>query len=66
MKLSEYSDDELVDELKHREIKIEIPGNADAEEFDIDDRPHCYECGTICSSIEKIKIGGVVFDLNKR
>lgn len=26
MKLSEYSDDELIEELKHRGIKIDVPG----------------------------------------
>ena len=53
MKLSEYSDDELIEAVKHRGIKIEID-----YEIKQDDSLSYY--GIIN---EKVKIGGVVFDL---
>ncbi len=57
------TDVELIEEIKRREIKIEIPGNDDVSDFDADDRPHCYSCDTICTPITKIKIGGVTLDI---
>lgn len=47
MRLSEYSDDELIEEIKHRGIKIEFA------------QGHLH----YLQRISKIKIGGVVFDL---
>jgi len=64
-KFETITDIELVDEIKRREIKIEIPGNNNASDFSVGDRPHCYACDTICTPVTKIKIGGVVFDIGE-
>lgn len=61
--LNNYSDVELVEEIKRREIKIEIPGNDNTSDYDFSDRPHCYNCYTICTPVTKIKIGGITFDI---
>lgn len=62
-KFETVTDIELVEEIKRRGIKIKIPGNNNASGFD--DRPHCYNCGTICTHITKIKIGGIIFDIEE-
>ena len=58
------TDVELVEEIKRRGIKIDIPGN-DNTDFSASERPRCYNCGTICTHITKIKIGGIMFDIEK-
>lgn len=64
-KFETATDVELVEEIKRRGIKIEIPGNNNASGFCIGDRPHCYACDTICTSVTKIKIGGIMFDIEE-
>lgn len=63
--LGECSDDDLVEEIKRRRIKIEIPGNDNIPDFGAYDRPHCYDCGTICTPITMIKIGSIIFDIEE-
>ena len=54
MRLGEYSDDEIIEEIKHRGIKIEVP---------IAYRP-LFSTNEITSAvISKVIIGGVTFDI---
>lgn len=48
MRLSEYSNDELIEELKHRGIKIEA---------------HLEPLGKWAMGLKEVKIGGIVFEL---
>ena len=48
MILSEYSDEELLEEVKHRGFKIEA---------------HLEPMGKYAMGLKQIKIGGVVFEL---
>ena len=50
MKLSEYSDDEIIEEIKHKGIKIEVTM--------IDNRPW-----GVIQFPKNVKIGGVTFDI---
>jgi hypothetical protein len=59
------TDVELVEEIKRRGIKIEIPGNDNRSDFCQSERPRCYACGTICTPVTKIKIGGITFDIEE-
>jgi len=47
MKLSEYSDEDLIEEIRHRGIKIQVMWHYKNNEL----------------SAEKVKIGGVSFDI---
>jgi hypothetical protein len=62
-KFENITDTELVEEIKRRSIKIEIPGNDNRSDFCSSERPRCYDCGTICTPINQIKIGDVIFDI---
>jgi hypothetical protein len=54
MRLGEYSDDEIIEEIKHRGIKIEVP---------IAYR-RLFSTNEITSAvISKVIIGGVTFDI---
>jgi hypothetical protein len=64
-KFETITDTELVEEIKHRGIKIEIPGNDNSSNFCSSERPYCYSCGTICTPVTKIKIGDVTFDIEE-
>ena len=59
------TDVELVEEIKRRGIKIEIPGNDSTSDFGPGERPRCYACGTICNRVTKIRIGDVMFDIDE-
>lgn len=50
MKLSEYSDDELIEEIKHRGIKIGLLWRGS------------FKSPTLLEPVQ-VKIGGVVFEL---
>lgn len=59
------TDIELVEEIKRRGIKIEIPGNDNRSDFCASERPRCYACDTICTPVTKIKIGDIIFDMEE-
>jgi hypothetical protein len=61
-KFDTMTDVELIEEIKRRGIKIDIPGN-DNTDFCTSERPRCYACGTICTHVAKIKIGSIIFDI---
>jgi len=60
MKLSEYSDEDLIEEIRHRGIKIEID-NCEVFEVSGDKSEH-----SLVRNIDvplQVKIGGVAFDI---
>lgn len=57
MKLSEYSDKDLINEIKHRKLKIEVP----IMELRILKLSQGIQMPQIIA--KQVKIGGVAFDL---
>jgi len=57
MKLSEYSDEDLIEEIRHRGIKIEVP----IMELRIIQLPSNIQMPELIA--KQVKIGGVAFDI---
>ena len=60
MKLSEYDDEDLIEEIKHRGIKITVDMNS--MDINIDGESHTVT--TIFKGV-KVYIGGVEFELTQ-